>query len=186
MGTRHVRRAVAGPRAGSFALAGLAAALALAVAVAVVGVGRAAADGSTTARGAQRAGAAAFMKRLVVALGRQQYSRAWEDLHPRHQRVAPLSEYIVCERLSPIPGRIKSVEVLRVVDEPFRVAGMQQAVASKAVTFAVFLRVPREPHPVRVVHTGHVVRAGGRWTFVLPPERFELYRRDGCGPPPTA
>jgi hypothetical protein len=125
-----------------------------------------------------RGGPGRFMARLVLqkALGR--YEVAWKALHPLHKQVAPRSEYVDCERLTPFPGLLKSVKVTRVFDDPVLVAGTTVPVPSKGVTVRVSAWTPVTP--VVVTHTFHAVRANGGWTWILTPERFAAYASDTC------
>jgi hypothetical protein len=128
-----------------------------------------------------------FMRRLVTAIAAERYGAVWPLLHPAHRRVARRPEYLACEASSPIPGHAVAVEILRIVREPVAVAGVPGRVPGATVTFRVSLRVAGVSEPVRVTHTGHLVRLGdGGWRFVLPRHRHALYGRDGClaGAPP--
>ena len=46
----------------------------------------------------------AFVKSVVEAVVDDDYRRAWKTLHPAHQRIAPLDDYVACEWREPIPG----------------------------------------------------------------------------------
>jgi hypothetical protein len=119
--------------------------------------------------------AQAFVKRLVVQMVRDDYARAWLTLYPAHKIVAPRWEYLYCELKSPVPGQIQSLEVTRIVDGAFRVPGVG-AVRGKSVTFRLVLRGLGT-----IVHTSHIVAVHGGWRWILSPERYQLYRTDGCG-----
>jgi len=116
-----------------------------------------------------------FVKRLVVEMVRDDYAHAWLTLHPAHKAVAPRWEYLYCELKSPIPGEIQSLEIVKVADEPFFVAGVGR-VWGKSVTFRVVLRGLGP-----ITHTSHVVAVNGSWRWILTPGRYRLYRNDGCG-----
>ena len=118
---------------------------------------------------------APFVKRLVAQMVRDDYAHAWLTLHPAHKAVAARWEYLYCELKSPIPGQIESLDVVRVVDEPFHVAGVGR-VWGRSVTFRVVLRGLGP-----IVHTSHVVPVHGSWRWILTPERYELYRTNACG-----
>jgi hypothetical protein len=121
-----------------------------------------------------------FMARLVAqkALGR--YEAAWKTLHPFHKVVAARAEYVDCERLTPFPGLLKSIKVTRVFDEPVLIAGMTVRVPSKGITVRAAVWTPVLSMPIVVTHTFHAVRANGKWTWILTPERFESYAADTC------
>jgi hypothetical protein len=128
-----------------------------------------------------------FVKQLVVQIVRDDYERAWQTLHPAHKQVASEWEYVDCELTAPMPGKLVSVKVLRVFDKPVFVPGLWRVVESKAVTFRLTLREPLLEETAVVTHTGHAVAVDGRWTWILPDERFEVYRSNSCvGGGPTA
>lgn len=153
-------------------LAGLAAAGSAAVALA----GR---DGEP-AQAAVLGDPGTFVKGLIVQVVRDDYARAWLTLHPAHKAVAPRWAYVDCELLSPVPGDIASLEIVRVADRHARVAGAG-LLPAKAVTFRLVLHEPALDEDVVVTHTSHVVAVRGHWRWVLTPERYELYRARACG-----
>lgn len=163
-------------------------AIALALAGAVAGSLAAGGEDRTAAAAARPLGdPGVFVKQLVVQMARDDYARAWETLHPAHKRVASRWEYVDCELGAPIPGRLVSVKVIRVFDSPILVPGLERVLESKAVTFALTIKVPGVRQATRVTHTGHVLKVNGRWRWVLPPDRFELYQLNLClGEGPTA
>jgi hypothetical protein len=126
-----------------------------------------------------------FVRTVVRMIAENRYAAAWPLLHPRHRRAAGRSEYVSCERRSPIPGRLVSVR-----------AGAEFAAA---VSIAPGLRVRSRAVPIHIVmldlatleqtvvrDTVNAVRVDGRWTWVLPPERLARYRVGACpdAPPP--
>jgi hypothetical protein len=125
---------------------------------------------------------ALFLRGVVAQLVRNDYASAWRTLHPEHQRVAPLEEYVACESLSPVPGQLESIRVLRVRTARLQVTADTPPVLSKAVTLRLTLLEPSLGERVVLTHTVHAVAVDGRWSWVLPPQRYELYRSDGCGP----
>ena len=120
-----------------------------------------------------------FVKRLVGQMVRGEYGRAWLTLHPAHRRVASRSEYVACELASPISGEVASLRVQRVVDRRVLVAGVGR-VRAKAVLFRLVLRDLASGDTAVVTHTGHAVALRGAWRWILRPERYALYRADGC------
>ena len=122
----------------------------------------------------------AFVKGVVDAVVSDDYRRAWRTLHPAHQLVAPLETYVACELEEPIPGRLYSIAVLRVADTRSEVAGVGAAVASKAVRLRVTIEDMATKELARVTTTFHAVPVHGRWRWVLPDERYALYRTGAC------
>ena len=61
------------------------------------------------------------------------------------------------------------------MDEAFALPGVG-TVRGKSVTFRLVLRGMGT-----IEHTSHVVAVDGGWRWILTPERYQLYRSDGCG-----
>jgi hypothetical protein len=126
-------------------------------------------------------GAGPFLVRMIEEKMAGRYADAWSSLYPFHQRVVSRADYVACERLLPFDGHLESVTVVRVVAGPVAVAGLARPVAGAAVTMRVVVRWPGLAKPVVIVDTMHAVAAHGRWTWILSPDRFALYRGRGCG-----
>jgi hypothetical protein len=123
---------------------------------------------------------AAFLSRVVAQIVRNDYAHAWSTLHPAHQRVAPRSEYVDCEMLTPFTATLRSVEVLSVKNVRLRISGLARRVSTAAVRLR--LRTVEAGTGVSVgIATLHAIRVNGRWRWVLTPERYELYRLNACG-----
>jgi hypothetical protein len=59
-------------------------------------------------------------------------------------------------------------------DVPWRAAGV-------AVTVRISLPWYGPRDPIVFTHTFHLVPVHGHWTWLLSPQRYALYRHDGCG-----
>ena len=121
----------------------------------------------------------AFVAQLVREIAANDYAGAWATLYPAHQRIASLDAYVACEQLSPIPGKLTSVNVLGVSDRQVQVAGQPAAVSGKAVRVRLAI-TDAGPDPIVLTHTSHAVAVAGHWTWILPPERFAAYRAGRC------
>jgi hypothetical protein len=127
----------------------------------------------------------AFAVRVLGLVTRNQYTQAWDDLHPEDQRVAPLTEYVACETRSPVIARPQSVKVVKVGEESIGL-GNGRFVDSTAVGIRL-----RFAGGFTLVHTVHLVASKGKWKWILPPWRFRDYRADRCptdpgsAPPPS-
>lgn len=132
------------------------------------------------------AGSVAFLEQLVAQVVDNEYGLAWRTLHPAHQQVAPLREYVRCEERSPIPGRLTSIDVVGVRDAQLRIAGAA-AVAAKAVSLRITISDLATGEHEKIATTFHAVSVAGKWRWVLPQQRYALYRANGCGTggPPT-
>jgi hypothetical protein len=129
-----------------------------------------------------------FMSSLIREKATGQYELAWQSLHPLHQAVAPEKAYIRCENQTVFPGHLIKVSVVQVKDEPVRIAGEQENVASKAVTLKVAVNSPGIPRPVVVTDTYHAIAVHGHWTWILTADHFAEYlagRCPGSAPPST-
>lgn len=126
-----------------------------------------------------------FLEGVVRQIAGNHYARAWQKLAPAQQRLVPEREYVRCESASPIPGRLTSLAVVRVFDEPVEVAGVAGTFSAKAVTFRIRITDAALHESVVVTHTVHAVPAGTRWAWILPPDRFRLHRSGSCGARPT-
>jgi hypothetical protein len=147
------------------------AALACLLATALTGCG----GGSGEEPGGDPAG---FIVQLVRNVAAGRHDAAWADLYPPHQRVAARAEYARCEERDPFPGRLAEVVVLKVFDEPARVAGQPQPLQSIAVRVRMVVRRPTMNE--RFEHTFHAVAVDGRWRWYLPAARFDAYRAGLC------
>jgi hypothetical protein len=116
----------------------------------------------------------AFAVRVLGLLTRNEYTRAWDDLHPEDQRVAPLAEYVSCETRSPVIARPLSVKVVKVNEESIGL-GNGRFVDSTAIGIRM-----RFAGSFTLVHTVHLVASKGKWKWILPSWRFRDYRADRC------
>jgi hypothetical protein len=160
-------------------------------AVAVVGLSRSSDTPTAAVRGAVRPAAmpsgdpVAFVKSVVEAVVDDDYRRAWKTLHPAHQRIAPL-DYVACEWREPIPGRLRSISILRVSRRTLPVAGVGPAVASTAVRMRIAIRDMATGEQATVTSTFHAVPVAGQWRWVLPDARYALYTTGSCRPGATS
>jgi hypothetical protein len=120
------------------------------------------------------------MSSLIRQKATGQYDLAWKSLHPLHQQVAPEKVYVKCENQTVFPGRLIKIAVVKVKDEPVRIAGERASVASKAVTLRVSVNSPGIPKPVVVTDTYHAIAVDGHWTWILTAENFAEYKAGHC------
>ena len=109
-----------------------------------------------------------------------EWGRAWQSLYPLHQRIAARDTFIRCETARPFPAPLESIHVVRVRAVSFRAPGALPPVPSAAVTVAVELSWYGPRDPITFTHTFHLVAVHGRWTWLLSPDRYRLYRQDAC------
>jgi hypothetical protein len=104
---------------------------------------------------------------------------AWRTLYPAHKFVATRSEYVACETATPWAAPINTFDVVGVRRASFRVPGGgigDGAAVAVRISVGWYGR-----DPMSFVHSFHLVPVNGRWTWLLSPQRYSLYRRDGCG-----
>ena len=102
------------------------------------------------------------------------YASAWDDLHPRHQRLVTREEYEDCRRGFEVAGAIELVEILGVRDEPLDVYGFRPRTPSKAVE----VRVTTGEDEYKASY--HVVRLDDRWRWVLSDRAARGFARTDC------
>ena len=159
-------------------------ALGLAAVVIAVGVGVAVwAGGRDDGPTQPAADPVVFLRGIVSHIADNDYAGVWPSLHPAQQRVATRTVYVSCEAMTPIPGHLDWIRVVRAADERINVPGDRGTVTSKAVTFRLKLSEPVLDESLIVTQTVHAVAVDGRWRWILSPKRFGIYRSRSC---PTA
>jgi hypothetical protein len=123
---------------------------------------------------------------VITAIAANDYADAWQSLHPIHQAAAPEEEYVACEELSPIPGTLESLVPVHVRRRPVTVAGLPKKVRGVAVTFRLRFENRALGASADVTLTAATVKVAGRWTWLLPSARYELYKADACNVSPVA
>lgn len=154
--------------------------VALAIVAGVVVLHRGSAPHHTGQTQRMRQSAPAFLRSVVELLMANRYGAAWQALNPAHQAVAPKAVYVACERQSPIRTHLVSLKVLAQGQERIAVVPGGRRVTSVAVTFGAIVANEQEVKTPLVLHL-HAVFTGTRWTWILPPARYTLYRHGGCG-----
>jgi hypothetical protein len=101
------------------------------------------------------------------------YTEAWDELYSKDRAVAPKEEYVGCESRSPVQEAPKTMKALSVSDESVGI-GDGSFVDSKAV------KVQMDFRGGRLVHTVHLVKDRGKWTWILPATRYHQYKDDEC------
>ena len=124
---------------------------------------------------------ARFLTRIIGLVVTDNYASAWPTLHPAHQDVAPRDEYVSCEQLSPVGWKLRSAAVVRVAKRLGAVPGATEPVPVTAVTLRLRIENTRLKTEGVFTHTFTAVVVGSRWTWILTPTRYKLYRDDVCG-----
>ena len=124
---------------------------------------------------------AAFVIRVVDHVVSDDYASVWPSLYPRHQQVAPLDEYVSCELLTPVGWKLRAAHAVRVVQRLRRIPGEDEARPVTLVTLRLVIENPALHSAGGFTHTFTTVADGSRWTWILTPARYRLYRDDACG-----
>jgi len=112
--------------------------------------------------------------RILEDLYNGSLTRAYAMLHPAYQRLVPRALFIDCSRSTVARGKLDSVEVLDVFDDPVRIPreGEQRA---KAVRVRITSTDGETDTFVR-----HEVKVGSRWASVLNDAAIRDYRAGKC------
>jgi hypothetical protein len=110
---------------------------------------------------------------------------AWDSLYPLHRLVAPRATFVRCEARSRLIAPLDSMRVVSVRRAAVRVPGRTRTVDGVAVTIHVALPWYGPRDPIVFTHTFHLVPVNGRWTWLLSPERYRLYRSGACSAMPA-
>ena len=130
----------------------------------------------------RRGDAVTFLDHVVRLLAANDYGAAYPLLHPEQRRLVSAGEYVACEQMSPIPGRLTSLRALRTTTRNIHVAGTStRRVASTAVTFELQLTGSLPGESATVELTAHAVSVAGRWAWILSARRLALHRSGTCG-----
>lgn len=163
------RRVIAGTIV-AFVVAAAASALALAAALPASGDS-----------GPPRGDPATFLIRTVGLVVADDYASVWPSLYPPHQDVAARDEYVSCELRTPVGWKLRAAKVIKVVERVRRIPGETKPKNVTVVTLRLVV-VNRALHTKGgFVHTFTAVADGSRWTWILTPARYDLYRDDSCG-----
>jgi hypothetical protein len=122
--------------------------------------------------------AGVFTKRHLEYEIAGQFGRAWDELHPVHQKLLTRSQYDSCSRREPPFAGNETIEVKETYDDPIDVPGIPQH-ESKAITVEV-----REPFEggsaTKQKATVHAVNVAGGWRWILSEDAADSYRRGEC------
>lgn len=134
---------------------------------------------TTSAPETQRAdgGPGDVMKDLLRYQSLGQYGRAWESLHPAHQKIASRSVYDGCAREVGASSGEVDVKVVEVYDDPIDIPAIPEK-TSKAVTY----RIRLIGTDAAQTDTSHLVDVDGQWRWVLAPQDVPYYKRGECPP----
>jgi hypothetical protein len=111
---------------------------------------------------------------LLERLYAGRYDRAWADLHPAHQEIAPKARFVRCSEQVTLEGDLESIEVLDVFDDNAEIPAIPEGEVR-----AVRLRVTSFQGDSDTF-VNHAVRVGDRWHWVLNRSSVEAYRQNRC------
>lgn len=153
--------------------AGLAA-LALAVAAGVVLVFRTDGD-DAPAEPSELPGA--FIEQVYRRLLDGRHGRAWDLLHPAHQRIVSRRRYIECGAEWPPSPALQKFEILEVFRDPIDVPLIPET-TSRAVRYRVTVGAGSESDSFTAM--GHAVAVDGRWRWFLAAPEVSSFERGDC------
>jgi hypothetical protein len=149
--------------------------------LALVGAFTAATTGNASGQ-TRRGDAATFLGHVVRLLAANDYEAVYPLLHPGQQRLVSAGEYVSCEQMSPIPGKLTSLTVLKTTTGRIHVAGTSAGrVPSTAVTFELRLKGSTPQETATIDLQAHAVTVAGRWAWILSARRLALHRSGTCG-----
>ncbi|MBA2568688.1 MAG: hypothetical protein H0V11_05015 [Actinobacteria bacterium] len=102
------------------------------------------------------------------------YDKAWDDLHPKHQQVAPLRLFVRCSAQVAPGGDLESIEVLDVFDDEVVIPGIKEGEAK-----AVRIRV-NSFEGDSDTFVNHQVKVGDKWRWVLNASAVRAYQQQRC------
>jgi hypothetical protein len=122
----------------------------------------------------------AFVSRTVAQIVSDDYETAWDTLYEPHKEVAAKEEYVACELRTPVGMTLGAVRVVRVAHRLRHIPGETGRTPVELVTLKLRVKDPSLGTVDAFTHTFTAVAAGRGWAWILTPDRYELYRSDGC------
>jgi hypothetical protein len=119
-------------------------------------------------------GAARFAVRTQAGLRLGRFQRVWRSLHPAQKRVVSSARLASCYPRNEFPETV-TFRATEVQDVSWKVPGTASPTESKEVT--VTAKSPGRPAET---FAQHVVRIGGRWTWMLSNKFFRAAKRGTC------
>lgn len=110
--------------------------------------------------------AADALKRQMEMMGKGQWQRLYDELHPAQQAIIPFDLFDRCYR-QVFGGTtdIAVTEIVEVFDEPYEIDGTNETVSSKAVTATY--AVTRAGRTETATATFHEVKVGDGWRWTI-------------------
>ena len=112
--------------------------------------------------------------RLFENLYNGRFDRAYDALHPAHQKIVPRKLFIDCARRTIAVHKLDSIEVLEVFDETVDLPGLGKQRAK-----GVRLRLTSTDGVIATL-VNHEVKVGDGWRWVLSAKAVRSYRAGGC------
>lgn len=121
-----------------------------------------------------RTPAGSAQERFLEDLYNGRFARAYETLHPAHQKLVPRPLFITCARRSVAIHKLDSIEVLDVFDDTYEAPGLGK-VRAKAVRVRVTTTTGNTD-----TFVNHEVKVGSRWRWVFNAAAIRAYRTGRC------
>ena len=120
-----------------------------------------------------------FLERILGYETKGQHGRAWDALHPGHQRLVTRERFDDCrsQRFENVSVEIVSFDVIETYDDPINIVGVPEK-TSKAVTYR--LRARSGDQTETVTDTAHAVQLGDEWVWLLTQSDARDYKAGTC------
>ena len=115
-----------------------------------------------------------------------QWGAAYGSLYSTHRRVASRWAYVRCERATPFPAELQSLQIVSVRKAPVHLPGSTHTVPGVAVRTEIELAGYGPRDPIAFTYTFHLVPVHGHWAWLLSEQEYRTYAGDGCGLRPRA
>ena len=151
-------------------------AIAFATVLLAAGCGSNTSTGSTPTRDESKQNriAAQFVVRTQAQLKRHEFEQAWRTLHPAEKRVISAQRLASCYPRNQFPGTV-TFRTHEISDVRWTVPGTGDTTDAKEVTVSV-----TSAGQPKQSFTQHVVRVGGRWTWMLSSAYFARAKSGKC------
>jgi hypothetical protein len=127
--------------------------------------------------GSGKESAGTFITRILNEEIDGQWGKQWDELNPGHQRLITRTQYILCSKGSPTQVGTSSatIDVKGTREAPLDVRGIAEHTAT-VVTVDLTPTAGAQPETLQL----HVVRAGGRWTWILGSAALDALQHHKC------
>jgi hypothetical protein len=121
-----------------------------------------------------------FLKSVSAGVGKGQYGRVWDRLHPAQQRFISRDRLIDCYERGDVPSfTIKRWKVLKTYQEKERIPGTNVRARTTVVTVRYTIDIEGSPDATGR-ETLRAVLVSGRWRSMFDAEAMQRFKRGKC------